>query len=107
MEYQEAFHPRVTHDQVEVILRTGRHFISEIVVLRDRAAYHDSPALGQPGECVVQDLTADVVEVHVDSLGAVARPRLAYFLVLIIDSGVEAGYLREPLALLASARDSD
>ena len=97
----------MTHDQVEIIFRTSRHLAAEVVVLRDRAAHHDAPALGEPRERVVQNLTADVVEIDVDPLGAVACERITNFLVLVIDSGVEAGFLGEPFAFLASARDSD
>jgi hypothetical protein len=53
------------------------------------------------------DLAADVVEVDVHALRTAARQRFADVLIFVVDSGVEARFLREPLAFLGATRDSN
>src|ERR1700722_4848008 len=50
MKYEEAFHPRLLHDQVEIILRPDRISLAKVGVLRNRSEQHDARSKGPPRE---------------------------------------------------------
>lgn len=77
------------------------------VVARDGAADDHPSAEAQTGESGVENFSADVVEVHVDSVGSVGLERLVYGFVLVVDGDIEAEVLGEPRALLRTAGDAD
>src|SRR5579862_2011824 len=90
MKHEETFHPRAVQYQVEIILRPDRIPLAKVVVLRDRTAQHDPRPERQPRQCMIEDLAADIVEVHVDALRTMLAQRSADVLTLIVNRGAEA-----------------
>ena len=105
VEDEEALHLRALHDQVGVVARALRR---RTVVLRDRAADHDAGVQRQVGQRHLQQRSADVVEVHVDPVGADHRPqRLGDVVGLVVHALVEAELVDDVGALLGPARRAD
>lgn len=77
------------------------------VVTCDGATDDHPSAQAQTGESSVENFSADVVEVHVDTVGSVGLERLVDGFVLVVDGDIEAEVLGEPRALLRTAGDAD
>ena len=105
VEHEEPLHPRPIDEQCHVIRGPARRTF--VVVLRDRTADHDARVTSEPGEHRIEDLAADVVEIHIDPVGALLLERDADVLVLVVDRRVEAQVLDEEPAFLRAARDAD
>ncbi len=61
----------------------------------------------QIGEHGVEDIAADIVEIHVDAVWTVRPQALARVSCLVVDRGVEAEFLDEVAAFVGAARDAD
>ena len=105
VERDEALHAPAPRDQVEVVGRTGRAAL--VVVGRDGAAQHDATVLVQPAEHGVEDGSADVVEVHVDAIGAELGQLAGEVGGAVVDAAVEAQVVDDPRALLVGPGDAD
>ncbi len=77
------------------------------VVLRDRAAQRHPRAAGEAGQRGIQDLAPDVVEVHVDAVGAVLAQGPQDVLGLVVDRRVEPELVNDVTALLLASGDPD
>ena len=78
-----------------------------VVVLADRAADDDARLAVDARQHGVEDLAADVVEVDVDAFRAVRLQAVLDRAGLVVDAGVEAELLDDPLALRRAAGDAD
>src|SRR5262249_48744991 len=69
------------------------------VVLRDQAADGDAPVEIHLREADIQDVAADVVEVHVDAAGAGSFQGVGQVFPAVVDGGIEFELLQQPPAL--------
>src|SRR5439155_326370 len=76
------------------------------VVLRDRPAHDHARAPSKPRETLVENLSADVVEEHVDVIGRLLAQLPAEITALVVHRGVEAEVLDEHPALLGTPGDA-
>lgn len=67
----DAGHGGAPVQQRQIVARA--HDRIGLVGLGDRPADDDSPTVGEAGECLVEDVSADVVEEHVDVSGVRSR----------------------------------
>src|SRR6266566_7202737 len=103
VEYQHARHGSPCHQQRQIV-SWAPHLLR--VVLRYRAADDDPGAAGKPGQNGVEDISAHVVEVDVDTTGRVLAQRFSQVLVLVVDRRVEAE-LPQHAALVLATGDAD
>jgi hypothetical protein len=101
----EALHARTPSHQIGVVrwagLRRGG------VGFRDRAAQYDARVEVDPSEDLVEDLAADIVEEHVDPVGAKLRKPSAEVFALVVDGCVEVRLVDQPSAFILAARGAD
>src|SRR5438552_354655 len=104
VEHDHALHPDAVDEhqaQVPQSVRLGR------AVVGDHAADDDArKKVGEP-QHRVEDLAADVVEIHIGALRAGGLQVAVQAARLVIDAGVEAELARHVLGFLAAAGDAD
>ena len=102
VEHHHPGHRCARQDQREVV---GRATDPLGVVLRGCSADHNPRTAREPGQCGVEDLPADVVEVDVEPWVLAQRPpdRLA----LVIDRRIKPELVDDPRAFVGAARDPD
>src|SRR5581483_2716574 len=77
------------------------------VVLANGTAEHHPSAHGEPGEAGIQDVAADVVEVHVDAVGRDVVLQIGgHGPRLVVDASVEPELIHDEPALLFTAGDA-
>src|SRR4029079_623017 len=101
----ESLHAEALADDAEDVARTGRAFGRGVA--RDHPAGDDPPEVLHLLERGVEDVAADVVEVHVDAVRAGLAERGADVALLVVDAVVEAELLDDETAFLLAARDAD
>jgi hypothetical protein len=69
LEHDEAFHPRISQNQVEVIFWTRPEHSLWIVVLRDTTTEDNVGTVGDPIHDCFEDLAADIIKVDIDAVG--------------------------------------
>src|ERR1044071_2216165 len=104
VEHDHALHAQsVDEDRAPVAHAVG---VGRVVV-RDRAADDDTAEQVRARQHGVEDLAADIVEVHVDALRTGLLKRRGEIAALVVDAGIEAELVLHVRALLASAGDAD
>src|SRR5262249_5942598 len=105
VKYDHPLHACPVDQEREIVARSFNR--RRIVVLRDGAAYDDTSMPGQLRKDNVEDFTADIVEIHVDAVGAVGAEGLANVLALVVDRRIEPEFIDNIPALRGAASDPD
>ena len=82
-------------------------FVPIEVVLGDHPALHDPGLHINESEGRIEDLTPNIVEVHVDPLGAGCFQVLNNRSLLVVDGCIKAQILLDPATLFIASSDSD
>src|SRR4029077_4489403 len=75
--------------------------------LGDGTAYDDAGMSSQLREGNVEYVTTDIVEIHVDTGGAVRAQGLAHVFALIVDRRIEPEFIDDVATLRGAASDPD
>ena len=78
-----------------------------VVITRDRTTKHDARLKPQTGKNLVQNDPTDIVEKHVDPVGAKGRKLRADVLRLIVDYAVKSEFVLQPVAFGFAASGAD
>src|SRR5215831_14792427 len=105
VEDNESFHARPCYNEVEVVCRTRRG--RNVIVARDCAAEHYSCLEAQAGKHLIEDNPTDIVEKHIDAIGAKGRKLSANVLRLIINNAIKTELIPKPIAFGFTASGSD
>ncbi|MNF51985.1 hypothetical protein D3C84_333210 [compost metagenome] len=96
--HHETFHARAVDQQRQVVGRALDRFL--VVVLADGAADHHAGLEVQAAEYRVEDVAANVVEIHVHAFRAFALEAGEHVFVLVVDGTVKAQFVDQELTLV-------
>src|ERR1700733_13248774 len=105
IEAGEALHARSLSYQIRVVRRAGLRRGS--LGFRDRTAQRDTRVNVDPSQDFVEDLAADIVEEHVDPVGAKLRKPSTDVFALVVDGGVEVRPVDQPIAFVLATRGAN
>src|SRR5208283_45255 len=105
VEHHHALHAGAVDEEREIVARALDR--RGAVVLRNGPANHHAGMPPQDSEHEVEDIAADIVEIHVHAVWTVRPQALARVSCLVVDRCIETEFVDEVAAFGGASRDSD
>ena len=103
--HHKAFHPSAVDQQRQVVGRAFDCFF--VVVLADGATDHHPRFHGQTTQHRVEDISADIIEIHIDAFRTFALEAGVDVFVFVIDGTVKTQFVDQELTLVRAPGNAD
>ncbi|MNF46065.1 hypothetical protein D3C84_272180 [compost metagenome] len=103
--HHKTFHPRTVDQQRQVVGRAFDRFL--VVVLADRAADNHPRLHVQTAQHRIEDVAANVIEIHIDAFRAFAFKPGHDIFGLVVDGTVKTQLINKEFALVGAAGNAN